>query len=55
MYVVLRTLQILLKEGLPDPKGKPPAWGDNPPAWYEGAFFRLTSFDALSQDWVFKI
>jgi len=27
----------LLKGGLPDPKGEPPAGGDNPPAWYAGA------------------
>jgi len=28
----------LRKAGLPDPKGKPPAGGHKPPAWYAGAF-----------------
>jgi len=38
-YVILRTLPILLKGGLPDLKDKPPAACDKPPAWYAGSFF----------------
>jgi len=32
----------LLEEGLPDPKGKPPAGGDKLPAWYAETFSPLS-------------